>query len=84
MATLVDDRLAADGPRLTGLVLAPPTIVAMMERLRADASGISVMAQFGISDNSWRKLRLGKPVRASMIERLLQRLEEDCLPKDGD
>jgi hypothetical protein len=33
------------------------------------------MAQFGISYNTWRKVIAGQPIRASLRERLLARIE---------
>lgn len=52
----------------------PLEIVERMMRLRAANKSIPVMELFGISDNSWRKLRAGQPLRRSVVKRLVERI----------
>ncbi len=52
----------------------PKEIIEKMKKIRAENDRVSVMEQFGISDNSWRKLRRGQPLRKSVVSRLIERL----------
>ena len=56
------------------LVQIPDEVAAMMRsRLPAQTSE-AITAAFGISQNTWVKIRDGHPIRRSVGERLLQRL----------
>lgn len=46
----------------------------MAERLTAQTAEI-VMQTFGISVNTWVKIRAGQPIRASVADRLLRRIQ---------
>lgn len=51
---------------------------ALVDRLRAmvtHRTDAALNARFGISYNTWRKLIAGRPVRASLLSRLEERLE---------
>lgn len=37
----------------------------------------AVMSRFGISYNTFRKIERGEPIRASVAQRLLERIEEE-------
>lgn len=39
----------------------------------------AVMARFGISMNTWTKVRNGEPIRRSVAERLMARLQKENL-----
>lgn len=45
-----------------------------MKRLRAGNRGVPVQDIFGISENSWKKICKGQPIRRSVVSRLLDRL----------
>ncbi len=52
--------------------------VSVMKREIAGQTDEVLMAQFGISYNTWRKVRAGQPVRNSLAERLENRLATYC------
>lgn len=52
----------------------PASIVEEMKSSRARNNKISIMELFGISDNSWRRIRCGSPLRYSVAMRLIERL----------
>ncbi|ALJ12339.1 MULTISPECIES: hypothetical protein [Sphingomonadales] len=56
--------------------LASGTIDEMARRLRAHTRDC-VTETYGISLNTWQKLRKGEPVRASVVERLAERLQAE-------
>jgi len=50
----------------------------LSERLRREVTAqtdAALMEQFGISYNTWRKVRAGDPIRASVADRLEQRFQ---------
>lgn len=54
-----------------------PVEPAIAERMRRDVRGETdeaLTAQFGISYNTWRKIRSGQAIRASVAARLESRL----------
>ncbi len=51
----------------------PPAVIARMQQLREASDGVPVMQQLGISDNTWRKVRAGEPLRRSVFLRLMER-----------
>ena len=51
----------------------PDVVRNVRERLRAQTADC-VMETFGISVNTWVKMRDGKPIRASVAERFIQRV----------
>jgi hypothetical protein len=55
---------------VTRLVRLPAEIVVRLEEKRAATKGETVMRSLGISDNSWRKIRSGAPIRASLAQRV--------------
>jgi len=52
----------------------PQHIIDMMRKIRSQNNRVPIMQQFGISDNSWRKLQAGQPLRQSVTERLIARV----------
>lgn len=63
-----------DNPRLS--YVNPSFIEKMNARLRAQTAEC-VMATFGISVNTWLKMRKGMPIRKSVAERLVRRMSAD-------
>lgn len=63
-----------DNPRLS--YVNPSFIEKMNARLRAQTAEC-VMATFGISVNTWLKMRKGMPIRKSVAERLVRRMSTD-------
>lgn len=60
----------------------PPDIVDQMKVLRSCNSAVPIMQLFGISDNSWRQIRSGHPLRYSVAVRLMERLQISHHPVD--
>lgn len=60
----------------------PPEIVERICRIRQRDPSAPVMQQFGISDNSWRKLRRGEPLRRSVADRLIARFSCDRMDQE--
>ncbi|WP_156356850.1 hypothetical protein [Sphingomonas sp. Leaf38] len=54
----------------------PAHIVSQMLAAMRDETGSALMMRYGISYNTWRKLRVGDPVRDSLAERLERRVVE--------
>ncbi|WP_156348363.1 hypothetical protein [Sphingomonas sp. Leaf34] len=54
----------------------PAHIVSQMLADMRDETGSALMMRYGISYNTWRKLRVGDPVRDSLAERLERRVVE--------
>ncbi|MFT3965838.1 MAG: hypothetical protein QM690_08155 [Sphingobium sp.] len=52
--------------------LNPDFVSRLQERLKAN-HGSEVMHALGIGENSWRKLRRGQAIRASVARRLVER-----------
>ncbi|WP_022683532.1 hypothetical protein [Sphingobium bisphenolivorans] len=48
--------------------------VEMLIQRRSCDNRHPLMQAFGISDNTWRKIREGKPIRASLAQRLIERM----------
>ncbi|ODU21248.1 MAG: hypothetical protein ABS87_07385 [Sphingomonas sp. SCN 67-18] len=63
-----------DNPRLS--YVHPRTVEKLGGKLRAQTAEC-VMNTFGISVNTWVKMRKGMPIRKSVAERLLKRFEMD-------
>ncbi|WP_156416666.1 MULTISPECIES: hypothetical protein [unclassified Sphingopyxis] len=53
----------------------PDNIVLIMKKLREENTSISIMILFGIGDNTWRRIRMGEPIRKSVASRLLLKIE---------
>ncbi|KQN33710.1 hypothetical protein ASE88_00245 [Sphingomonas sp. Leaf38] len=51
-------------------------MVSQMLAAMRDETGSALMMRYGISYNTWRKLRVGDPVRDSLAERLERRVVE--------
>jgi hypothetical protein len=51
-------------------------LVKVMERLLTGQTDESLNDRFGISYNTWRKLKAGQPVRKSLAARLQSRLSQ--------
>jgi hypothetical protein len=64
------------GPTPKLLRIEPEIVALMRSRLPAQTNE-SISATFGISQNTWIKIRDGHPIRRSVGERLLERLA-DC------
>ncbi|WP_019516912.1 hypothetical protein [Sphingomonas sp. Mn802worker] len=54
-----------------------PALIARLEATVDRRTDTALTAQFGISYNTWRKMIAGQPVRASVLDRLEARLEQD-------
>ncbi|WDF73648.1 hypothetical protein [Novosphingobium sp. KACC 22771] len=54
----------------------PPDLVERMAQRLSRQSRDELMDRYGISYNTWRKLRAGDPIRASVAERLEQRVRQ--------
>lgn len=55
----------------------PSDLVERMAHGLKRQSREELMDCYGISYNTWRKLRSGVPIRASLVERLEQRMRQD-------
>ena len=55
------------------MAIVAPILVAKMQDIWASSTG-STMDVFGISENTWAKLRQGSPIRESVAKRLIERL----------
>lgn len=51
-------------------------IVARMAATMQGQTDETLMPQFGISYNTWRKVRAGEPIRRSVADRLEQRVHQ--------
>lgn len=51
-------------------------IVARMSATLEGQTDETLMPQFGISYNTWRKVRAGEPIRRSVADRLEQRVHQ--------
>ncbi|WP_343517663.1 hypothetical protein [Sphingomonas sp.] len=51
-------------------------IVARMSATLEGQTDETLMPQFGISYNTWRKVRAGQPIRRSVADRLEQRVHQ--------
>jgi hypothetical protein len=72
--------------RAIAMMALPTRFVAELDNQWQTRSGNQVMTTLGISENTWRKLRTGQPIRASVAKRLLERfsaLAEQCHPSAG-
>ena len=58
------------------MTVVDPAVVSRMETMVTCAKADVIQGRFGISVNTWAKLRNGAAIRASVAERLLVRLEE--------
>lgn len=56
--------------------IVPPDMVEHMAERLSRQSRDELMDRYGISYNTWRKLRAGDPIRASVAERLEQRVRQ--------
>lgn len=59
--------------RTVAMMIVPDRVVERMGEIRAKNPTASVMEQLGVSDNTWRKIRAGEPLRASVAMRILDR-----------
>lgn len=57
-----------------GCALPHPRLVARMSRFTPHRTDKAIGERFGISYSTWRKLMAGEPVRATLMERLEQRV----------
>jgi hypothetical protein len=48
--------------------------VEMLVKRRSSNNRDPLMLSFGISANTWQKIRMGEPIRASLAERLIERM----------
>jgi len=58
---------------MKNLVQLDRSFVDMLEKYRSSNNRVSLMQSFGISANTWKKIREGKAVRASLAQRLIER-----------
>lgn len=54
-------------------------VVARMSATLHGQTDETLMPQFGISYNTWRKVRAGEPIRGSVADRLEQRVRETAV-----
>lgn len=52
-----------------------PDVVQAMMALTARQTPEEIQARFGIGINTWQKIRKGEAIRASVVDRLLDRVE---------
>jgi hypothetical protein len=57
------------------MTVVDPAVVNRMASIVPGHSAETIQSQFGISLNTWSKLRKGLAIRRSVAERLLERLE---------
>lgn len=60
----------------TGFRQVDPVIVEAMKEVIIGQTDESLTAQFGLSYNTWRKIRSGLPVRCSLAERVEARIRK--------
>ncbi|MDB5676764.1 MAG: hypothetical protein JWM65_3746 [Sphingomonas bacterium] len=56
----------------------PQEIVSLMRARRTPQTDEALQQAFGISYNTWRRINAGQAIRASVAERLIQRLGKYC------
>lgn len=61
---------------MKGQVIMGDAVVQDMERLLTGQTDEALSDRFGISYNTWRKIKVGKPVRTSLAVRLQSRLAQ--------
>ena len=62
-----------------------PVMDKVAQRMRRDVraeTDASLTEQFGISYNTWRKVRTGEAIRASLADRIESRVQELLSPED--
>ncbi|WP_034159522.1 hypothetical protein [Sphingomonas sp. ERG5] len=64
----------ASQPARASLRIVDAKVVTLMSAHLVGQTDEKLMPQFGISYNTWRKVRAGEPIRRSVAERLEQRL----------
>ena len=57
------------------LRLLPEEIVSEMRRLSVPKTDEGLQQVFGISYNTWRRIDRGQPIRSSVAERLIRRMD---------
>lgn len=58
--------------------------VEMLVKRRSCDNRDPLMQTFGISANTWKKIREGKPIRASLAERLIERMTSEGVSADAN
>ena len=58
-----------------GQLVVAPAVVERMKRLATGQTDAALNDRFGISYNTWRKLKDGHPVRRSVAVRLVERVD---------
>ena len=61
---------------MKGQVIIDESVVRDMERLLTGQTDEALNYRFGISYNTWRKIKIGKSVRNSLADRLQSRLAQ--------
>jgi hypothetical protein len=69
--------------RSIAMVEIPADFVSKLEQFRASRRNRSVMLDLGISDNTWRKIRTGTPIKLTVAQRLLERVGSDIAELHG-
>jgi len=72
--------IEGDGPGPTGArafrgVKVPAEMVAAIDSVKTQRAGC-LITRIGISENTWRKVRGGQPIRQSVYDRLVVRLAQ--------
>lgn len=60
------------------VVAVEPRVVQMMLAMMPRQTPEDIQAQFGIGINTWRKIRKGEAVRASVVHRLMDRVQRQA------
>lgn len=66
-----------EGRRASSLRHIDPTVIAALHDRLPAMTAECIQKTFGISANTWLKLRKGMPIRRSVAERLLNRVQAD-------
>lgn len=54
----------------------PQEVLSLMRARRTPQTDEALQREFGISYNTWRRIKAGQAIRASVAERLIRRLGE--------
>lgn len=53
----------------------PPHVLRLMHARQTPQTDEALQREFGISYNTWRRIKAGQTIRASVAERLIKRLD---------
>lgn len=75
--------VAAKGGRAPALRVVDPSIVRLMRMEMRGETDKALVPQFGISYNTWRKVRAGEPIRRSVADRVEERVRRQAGRREG-